>query len=480
MDRWAGIGLLLIGVVGAIGLFPRIPTWVVPVAAGALDIVIGVISPSESGDAVRVLLSPVGFLLCAVPMSVLLDQLGVFGAMARRMPTRPGRRAAGYLWALAALVTTFLNLDAAVVLLTPLYVNIARQNDWDVLGLGVQPVLLACLASSALPVSNLTNLIAASWTGAGTVQFVTHLGLPSLAATVVGWWAYRRVLEPSPAHHASQPATLSQERSAGREPVAALPVAARSAPAGSREAGAVGEGSSARATAASTPGHGGEGTTGPEEATARSSPRAWPGAPVERKLWLAGLVVLAVLIGFTFGYLGGVEPWEVALGADAVLLVVLGQARKWDRGPRTFPWRSVPAETAAVVLSLGVLASGAARHIPVGRFFGSGSLASTARDAGVAAAAANAVNNLPALLVSLGTVGHRTSPRLWSVLVGVNMGPVLLVTGSLASLLWLATMRRLGVPVKAAHFTRFGVRVGLPAAAAGLGVLLLMQVVGLG
>ena len=89
----------------------------------------------------------------------------------------------GGLWVLAALVTTVLNLDAAVVLLTPLYVSIARRSGRDPLALAFQPVLLASLASSALPVSNLTNLIAASATGATTGGFVAHLALPSLVAT---------------------------------------------------------------------------------------------------------------------------------------------------------------------------------------------------------------------------------------------------------------------------------------------------------
>ena len=73
-----------------------------------------------------------------------------------------GRHLALGLWVLGALVTTILNLDASVVLLTPLYVRIARRCGLDPLALAFQPVLLSCLASSALPVSNLTNLIAAS------------------------------------------------------------------------------------------------------------------------------------------------------------------------------------------------------------------------------------------------------------------------------------------------------------------------------
>ena len=107
-----------------------------------------------------------------------------------------GRHLALGLWVLGALVTTILNLDASVVLLTPLYVRIARRCGLDPLALAFQPVLLSCLASSALPVSNLTNLIAASSRHLPTTAFLAHLGLPSLAATVIGWFAYRAAVQP--------------------------------------------------------------------------------------------------------------------------------------------------------------------------------------------------------------------------------------------------------------------------------------------
>jgi arsenical pump membrane protein len=128
------------------------------------------------------------------PLAALLDQLGFFAAAAELLGR--GRHLAVGLWILGALVTTILNLDASVVLLTPLYVRVARRCGLDPLALGFQPVLLNCLASSALPVSNLTNLIVASSRHFNATEFMAHLGLPSLAATVVGWFAYRAALHP--------------------------------------------------------------------------------------------------------------------------------------------------------------------------------------------------------------------------------------------------------------------------------------------
>jgi arsenical pump membrane protein len=130
----------------------------------------------------------------------------------------------------------------------------------------------------------------------------------------------------------------------------------------------------------------------------------------------------------------------------------------------------VPWGTALVASALAVLAAGAVAHLSFdGLLRGSGPLA-TARVTGVAALGANVVNNLPALLVGLARLPHG-SPLLWPLLLGVNAGPTLLVTGSLASLLWLDAVRRADVSLGAWDYARLGVRVGLPALVAATAVL---------
>lgn len=440
MDRWLSFVLLLAGVASAIRHPPWLPAWAGPVLAVLADLVVGVTGPDRSASAVRPLVQPVAFLVAAVPLAVMLDELGFFRAVAARVNRRGG--GPGYLWALAAVVTTVLNLDAGVVLLTPLYVRVAHQRGWDPLVLAAQPVLLACLASSALPVSNLTNLIAVSWAGASTAQFVTHLALPSLVASSVGWWCYRRWC--AAGLHGVSTGAEGQEvrRRAGR--------ARRSR----AEAGGAG------------------------------------GADERYALRVGGAVVGGVLVGFTGGPVVGVQPWVVAVLADAILAVLFvravagrrtGASTAWwsARTWSSLPWRAVPVGTAIMVFGLGVLATAATRYLPTGQLLSGASLPSLARETGLAALAANLVNNLPALLVALPKLGHRAGPELWAVLLGVNMGPVLLVTGSLASLLWMSTLRRLGVGIGPAAFTRFGVRSALPGAAAALGVALVLRAAGL-
>ena len=60
--------------------------------------------------------------------------------------------------------------------------------------------------------------------------------------------------------------------------------------------------------------------------------------------------------------------------------------------------------------------------------------------------------------------------RVWALLLGVNIGPTLWVTGALSTLLWQSTMARLGHPVSRRRYAAMGVRIGLPALVAALAV----------
>ncbi len=86
--------------------------------------------------------------------------------------------------------------------------------------------------------------------------------------------------------------------------------------------------------------------------------------------------------------------------------------------------------------------------------------------AGAAAAlVSNLVNNLPAGLVAGAAVQSAHAPDLITraILIGVNLGPNLSVTGSLATILWLAALRREGLNVGAGRFLKLGLAVMPPA-----------------
>jgi arsenical pump membrane protein len=182
--------LLAVGVTSMYARPARVPIWFGAAACTALALAVGWIGWRTAGDALQPLTEPLLFLLFAVPLAVLLDRAGLFEALAARIEGGP--RLVGWLWLLAAAVTIVFNLDAAVVLLTPLYIRVAVRHHYPPAMLAFQPALLACLASGALPVSNLTNLVVAEQLDLTVVDFLRHLLLPTVAACAVGWIAYRR------------------------------------------------------------------------------------------------------------------------------------------------------------------------------------------------------------------------------------------------------------------------------------------------
>lgn len=76
----------------------------------------------------------------------------------------------------------------------------------------------------------------------------------------------------------------------------------------------------------------------------------------------------------------------------------------------------------------------------------------------------NLVNNLPAGLVAGRVVemAHVPDHVRSTVLIGVDLGPNLSVTGSLATILWLTALRREGQSVSAWAFLKLGVLVMPP------------------
>lgn len=77
----------------------------------------------------------------------------------------------------------------------------------------------------------------------------------------------------------------------------------------------------------------------------------------------------------------------------------------------------------------------------------------------------NLVNNLPAGLVAGSAVQSADVPRhvAGAILIGIDLGPNLSVTGSLATILWLAALRREGQRVGTWQFLKPGALVMPPA-----------------
>jgi arsenical pump membrane protein len=94
----------------------------------------------------------------------------------------------------------------------------------------------------------------------------------------------------------------------------------------------------------------------------------------------------------------------------------------------------------------------------------------------IAAFASNLLNNLPTGLVAA-TVSQNADVPLQvtsGLLIGVDLGPNLSVTGSLATILWLIALRREGEAVTAWQFLKLGIIIMPPALAAALLSMALM------
>jgi arsenical pump membrane protein len=74
------------------------------------------------------------------------------------------------------------------------------------------------------------------------------------------------------------------------------------------------------------------------------------------------------------------------------------------------------------------------------------------------ALASNGMNNLPVGLISAAAIqsGHESGVLAHAILIGVDLGPNLSVTGSLATILWLIALRRENVRISAWEFFKVG------------------------
>jgi arsenical pump membrane protein len=83
----------------------------------------------------------------------------------------------------------------------------------------------------------------------------------------------------------------------------------------------------------------------------------------------------------------------------------------------------------------------------------------------VIAFGSNAINNLPAGLIASATAlqAHVPERVIDALLIGVDLGPNLSITGSLATILWLSAIRREGEEVSFGQFLKIGVVVMVPA-----------------
>jgi arsenical pump membrane protein len=178
-------------------------------AAGATCVATHWLPWSDATSTVRRILPLLAFLGTVVILAELTAAAEVFDVIAARLAIAArGRIVVLFLVcvAFAAVTTITLNLDTTAVLLTPVMIALGRKLAIDPLPLAMTTVWLANTASLLLPVSNLTNLLAANRVDLAPLAFAERMWLPQLAAILVTittlWLAYWR--------KAAQPATIGR------------------------------------------------------------------------------------------------------------------------------------------------------------------------------------------------------------------------------------------------------------------------------
>jgi arsenical pump membrane protein len=177
----------------------------------------------------------------------------------------------------------------------------------------------------------------------------------------------------------------------------------------------------------------------------------------DRPLFLLTALACVALVP---GILLGGDPTVVVTVAAVALVAVFAVRRREALTVRLVPWR-----LALFVLGLAVVVETLLRHggdRVVAAVTGDGTaLPDLLQVAGVGAVSSNLLNNLPAYLVVEPDAAGGGVDRLLALLVGTNVGPLVLVWGSLATLLWRERCRARGVHVSARHFATVGL-LGMP------------------
>jgi arsenical pump membrane protein len=351
----------------AIGLF----------VGGGLAVISGLLPVGDARATVSRILPLLVFLGSVIVLAELAARAELFDVIAVRV-TALGRGSNVALFLLAvcfaALTTIFLNLDTTAVLLTPVLIATARRADAPVLPLAMTAVWLANTASLLLPVSNLTNLLAANRIGLSPMSFAARMGLPQLAALIaVGaclWIFYWR----------RSPPTYQVPR---------------------------------------------------------------PHEPHDRPLFWAAAACVFCFIGCI---VAGVSISVASVATAAALAIVVAVRDRAQLAWELLPWRLL-----VFVTGLFLVVDTASRHglsALMSRLIGGdGGASGIVRAASVGAVSSNALNNLPSYVAGEAVIPLGNHDQLIGLLIGTNVGPLVIPWASLATMLWAERCRTAGVPI---------------------------------
>lgn len=188
--------------------------------------------------------------------------------------------------------------------------------------------------------------------------------------------------------------------------------------------------------------------------------------------WGIGATAILLLAASAFGQQLGL-PTAAAGVLTASAVLVRERASPWPL-VRHISWDVLVLVAGLFVLVQALQQSGLIAMLSsILRQQAEGDAARAAWIAGIAVAiVSNLMNNLPAGLIAGSAIeAGQVSPHITgAILIGVDLGPNLSVTGSLATILWLTALRREGIEVSAWRFLKIGFLVMPAALIAALGL----------
>lgn len=392
----------------------RLPEAIWAVLGALILVLLGLLPPGEALRAVGRGTDVYLFLAGMMLLSEVARREGLFdwlAARAVRGAGGSGPRLFLLVYAVGTAVTTLMSNDATAVVLTPAVLAAARAAEADPLPLLFACAFIANAASFVLPISNPANLVLYASRVPPLADWLARFIVPSVLSIGATYVVLRW-----------------RERRGVAKPIGRPPRPPRLGAGGAMAALGIG------ATAA---------------VLLAASAAGWQlGLPT----FLAGAATTALVLARRRE-----APWPVIAGVH---------------------WAVLPLVAGLFVLVEGLARTGAIAALArlLHRLL-AGSVTATAWSAGGAlAVACNLINNLPAgLIASLAAAtAQAPQPVRDALLIGLDLGPNLSVTGSLATILWLVALRREGLDVSFGRFLTRGVLVMPPALVAALAGLLLL------
>jgi arsenical pump membrane protein len=393
----------------------RVPEFVWTAVGALLICVLRLIPLKLAGDAVAEGLDVYFFLTGMMLLSELAKINGVFDWLANIAVTRAdgsSRHLFTLIYGVGTVVTIFMSNDATAVVLTPAVLSAVKRAKADPMPYLLTCALIANAASFVLPISNPANLVVFHASMPPLMKWLTMFIWPSVISIVATYILLRRFSR--------------------KELVA--------------------------------PCNGSD---------------VYVSLSAMGKVSLFGILAVAVvLLAASALKMDLGLPTCVAAIVVASIVLIMGRSDPVQL-VREVSWSILPLVASLFVIVEAVKSAGALQMLQAATEHATqwprveGGLAL----AGAVGFGTNLVNNLPLGLIAGATL-HSMTPRPFLsqvVLIGIDLGPNLSITGSLATILWLIAIRREGMHVSGWQFLRAGMLIMPITLALAIGGALLFE-----